>query len=273
MIRAMTIRLTAPAEDYLRDYLDRVRRSMGRGVEASDVEAGIREHIDAELRERAPERAGTPATREDVADVIDRLGPPEGWEEGGATTRAEAEHLAHRPLRLAGFGLIGIGAALTFTARWGGYGWLLMVGGSVVLRAAATAPLPGSANPLERLADAWWRGFAVVAALGLLLLPAALAWGAAQIGGVLEAPLMARLGDAAGAPGARALPYWLAALAVASFATGAWWVLVGRLIVRFRATAEEALGSARQLVPPSRGRQLTAAGIALLALSLAGLFL
>lgn len=279
----MTIQLTGPAEDYLREYLDRVRRSLGSGVEAADVEAGIREHIDTELASRSLDRAAEPATREDIALVIERLGPPESWDERGAENDAllsgpapmgqPPRSASHRLLPLLGFGLILLGLALAFTARWGGLGWLLIAGGSVTVRAAAPATGTDAADRLLELADGWWRGFTFVAALGLLLAPAVLSWASAQIGGVLEAPLSAWLGADAGSPGARSISYWLGVAAVAAFASGGWWVLVGGLVRRYRAVLERALGSARRLVEPARAKRLMLAGIVLFVISFAGLLL
>lgn len=68
--------LTPSARQRLDDYFRRLRHSLRRAspAEADDVEQSVREHIDVAL-------AGVPAPvgGEQVAEVLDRLGAPDGW--------------------------------------------------------------------------------------------------------------------------------------------------------------------------------------------------
>lgn len=70
------IDLTPSARQRLDDYYRRLRLSLRRAspAEADDVEQSVREHIDIAL-------AGVPAPvgGEQVAEVLDRLGAPDGW--------------------------------------------------------------------------------------------------------------------------------------------------------------------------------------------------
>lgn len=272
----MTIRLTRKAEDRLVEYLDDVRRSMEAtpGMDAADVVAGIREHVEAELG-----AAGTTeATAEDVADVIARLGPPSAWGTPGAEAEAGAKDPSHSPTvsgawPIAGGSLlVALGLPLAFTARWAGLGWILLISGTLVLRLASSGDegLPSRHRPAERLAVAWWRLAAAAGALALLLAPAVLAWGAAQIGGPLEAPLAARIG-VDGYP--RSWTYWGATAAVGAFATGLWWITIGTGVRLFTDGLRRALGSSRYLVGQGVPRRLVVSGLALVALSLLGLLL
>lgn len=66
--------LTPSAQQRLDDYLSRLRVSLRRASpgEAEDVEQSVREHIDVAL-------AHAPVGGEQLAEVLDRLGSPDGW--------------------------------------------------------------------------------------------------------------------------------------------------------------------------------------------------
>jgi len=70
------IDLTPSAQQRFDDYFRRLRHSLRRAspAEADDVEQSVREHIEVAL-------AGAPAPvgGEQVAEVLDRLGAPDGW--------------------------------------------------------------------------------------------------------------------------------------------------------------------------------------------------
>jgi hypothetical protein len=70
------IDLTPSAQQRLDDYLRRLRHSLRRAspAEADDVEQSVREHIEVAL-----ERVPAPVGGEQVAEVLDRLGAPDGW--------------------------------------------------------------------------------------------------------------------------------------------------------------------------------------------------
>lgn len=279
MMTTTTTRMTRGAREHLRAYLEDVRRALAGSpdVDPNDVEAGIREHVEAELAARRA-GAGEPATVEDVADVIARLGSPEAWRVAGAVEPTDAAEPATRAERAArdralaaAFGSVAFGVALAFTGRWAGLGWLLLIGGSLGLRVLVPAGIDDAGiRPLERLASGWWFVFALVAALALLLGPGALVWGAAQIGGVLEPTLEARLGAA---DGARPMAYWLTMAAIAAFVTGVWWIVLGLIADRFAGGIRRALGTARRLVRPGLSRTLILGGAVLVVVSLAGVLL
>lgn len=68
--------LTPSAQQRLDDYLRRLRVSLRRAspAEAEDVEQSVREHIDVALA-----HAAAPVGGEQLAEVLDRLGSPDGW--------------------------------------------------------------------------------------------------------------------------------------------------------------------------------------------------
>ncbi|HEX9986194.1 MAG TPA: hypothetical protein VGF69_23240 [Thermoanaerobaculia bacterium] len=81
---------TPSAQQRLDDYFGRLRRSLRRASpsEADDVEQSVREHIEVAL-------AGAPAPvgGEQLAEVLDRLGAPDGW------VPADDRSLVQRALR------------------------------------------------------------------------------------------------------------------------------------------------------------------------------
>lgn len=258
----MKTQMTDRARELLTRYEVDVRHSLaGRtDVDADDVVAGIREHVEAELARRGAAPA-TPATAEDVADALERLGPPTSWTEpagepDGAASAAAGRNAGRLGAILPAFGLILLGGVLVFTARWGALGWSLAIAGTLVLRVAG---LPESAGPettgrgvADRLALACWWLAAGFGAVVLLAAPAVLAWGAAQTGGILEEPLSA----VAGERGA----YWLATAAVAGLVSGAWWVFVGLALRSFGTIIRRALGPARSIAGPRTPRLLVVGG-------------
>lgn len=72
----MSATLTLEAQHRLDRYLQEVRLLLhgATGVDASEVERDIREHIETELRE-----AVSPVSPEELENVLRRLGSPGGW--------------------------------------------------------------------------------------------------------------------------------------------------------------------------------------------------
>jgi hypothetical protein len=70
------IDLTPSARQRLDDYLQRLRHSLRRAspAEADDVEQSVREHIEVALAS-----VPAPVGGEQLAEVLDRLGAPDGW--------------------------------------------------------------------------------------------------------------------------------------------------------------------------------------------------
>ena len=68
--------LTPSAQQRLDDYFRRLRFSLRRAspAEADDVEQSVREHIEVAL-----EQVPAPVGGEQLAEVLDRLGAPDGW--------------------------------------------------------------------------------------------------------------------------------------------------------------------------------------------------
>lgn len=260
--------LTDGAREELARYLNDVERSLEgqTNVSAPDVVAGIREHVEAELSSQV---AGE-ATAEDLADVLQRLGPPAAWVEPGGSEAAGSAAGTSRRTATAALGVVGIGIALVLANTLTAVGWGLLVGGSVVARGGYDTE-PGAAMSAEsRAALVWARLSTLLGGVAVLLGPALYVWGASQIGGVLETPLERHL-DLVGAE--RPLHYWLAVGALASAATGVWWICVGVLIRQFERPARRLLGPLEHLVSMGPGRRLLLGGAILLALSLLGLVL
>jgi hypothetical protein len=86
---AMTA-FTPEADARLAGYLGQVRAALAAasGVDPAEVEADIREHVDAEF-------AGRPGSvgLADLDEVLTRLGPPAAWAGGGGDARPIAEQL------------------------------------------------------------------------------------------------------------------------------------------------------------------------------------
>lgn len=269
--------LTGKGRAVLEAYLAEVRRSLaGRiDVDADDVVAGLREHVDAELSAR---QAGH-ATVEEVMGVLERLGTPTAWVASGMAGTAQPGGespfgngdvpQARTGLAAARVGLVlaGLGLALVLMGVWTMLGWALLAAGIVGARLGvvdeAGAPL------LEvRLTRLLWQGSAGALVLLLVLGPVVLVWSQAQIGGVLEGWLSARVAvHGTGRPAV----YWLATSAVAAAVTGVWWLLLGLLVRRFRAAMRRILAPpAAWLVPASSSRRLLVGGLLLLVFSVLG---
>jgi hypothetical protein len=256
------MKLTSMARQELETYLAEVRRSLGgrSDVSASDVVAGIREHVETELSLRSVETV----TAEDVADVLEGLGPPASLADDDIAV-AEADMQRTRVASIAALVLTGAGIALIPTA-------LLPLGWTLIATSLLTARLVVSpAGPVQgvegRLVLAWWHVGVACAAVALVLGPAVLVWGAAQIGGVLEGPLTSRLGIEGTA---RPAVYWAMMAAAAGAVTGVWWLLLGTLVMLGGEALRRALGPARWAVPPQSSRTLLIAGAVVTAVSLLG---
>lgn len=260
--------LTDGAREELDRYLNDVERSLDGQAEVSapDVVAGIREHVEAELGSQVE---GV-ATAEDIADVLQRLGPPAAWVEPGSLEAAGAAAGSTRRTAAVALGLVGIGVALVLVNTLTALGWGLVIVGSVAARGGYDAAPGAEMSAESRAALAWARLSTLLGGVAVLLGPALYVWGASQTGGVLETPLERHL-DLAGSE--RPLRFWLAMGALASAATGAWWICAGGLIRHFERPARHLVGPLRDLVSMRSTRRLLLGGVILLALSLLGLFL
>jgi hypothetical protein len=256
------MKLTDMARQELETYLAEVRRSLGgrSDVSASDVVAGIREHVETELSMRSVETV----TAEDVADVLEGLGPPASLADDG-TAVADADMHRTRAASIAALVLAGAGIALIPTAMLP-LGWMLIL--ASLLTARLVLPAVGPVQGVEgRLVLAMWHAGVACAAVALLFGPAVLVWGAAQIGGVLEGPLTSRLGIEGSA---RPVVYWATMAAAAGAVTGVWWLLLGVLLRLGGDVFRGALGPARWAIPPRSSRALVIAGAVVSAVSLVG---
>ena len=257
------MKLTNMARQELETYLAEVRRSLGgrSDVNASDVVAGIREHVETELSMRAVETV----TAEDVADVLDGLGPPASLTDDGSAGVADMDMHRTRAASIAALVLAGVGIALIPTAMLP-LGWTLIA--TSLLTARLVLPAVGPVRGVEgRLVLAMWHAGVACAAVALLFGPAVLVWGAAQIGGVLEGPLASRVGIEGTA---RPAVYWATMAAAAGAVTGVWWLLLGVLLRLGGDVFRGALGPARWAIPPRSSRTLLIAGAVVSAISLVG---
>ncbi len=250
--------LTARGREDLEAYLARVEASLEgrRDVDAREVVAGIREHVEAELAARG----AAPATAEDVADILEALGSPSAIASAGGENATEPAAVistgtaaAILLMALAGIALVPTRSALA--------GWALLL--ASLLGARLALPSTGTpGNAPGRLVRLLWQLGAGVAALAILCAPAVLVWASAQIGGLLEGFLVARTGDA-GPP--RSGSYWLATSAVAAGVTGVVWIVGGLALSRVGGLVRAGLGPATRVVPIRRGRALLLAGGVLVA--------
>lgn len=264
----MTMSLTDRARDRLDEYLDEVRRAAGArdDVDAEDVVAGVREHIDAELAERDP---ASPVTVARLDEVLERLGMPGRWDDGPGPDSGPAsgrESTAGTPTRGATLALIGALALglvglLLATFERPVPGVALLVTGALAARAALAAP-DGTASELGELVLRVYWTLAVLAAAGVLLTaPAVAVWSSAQIGGFLDG--WANPG-AAPIPGTRDPSYWrwIAGLVVGS--TAGWWTLLGVAGLRLTPAANRVLGPALLHLSRSSVRVLIGCGLVLI---------
>ena len=275
---------TARAQELWERYQADVRRALAASdVDAEDVLAGIREHVEAE----AVREGLSTVTGEDLAEILDRLGPPQQWAEadpgdasssgrnGGDGAAADLSPEG-RAASLAALVLVIVGVTLVLLGLWSGVGWGFLVIGAVLARAAvgdAPPPTDGAgswrtASPLRRLASVIWWVAVVGAAAALLFAPAVLTWAAAQTGGWLEAPLTERFGA-----GPRPAAYWRATVLLIGALSGTWWLVSGGLLLRFREGLRGLLGEAAIVLPRRAPRVLLVAGTALLVLSVGGMVL
>lgn len=261
------MKLTDKAEALWARYEAQVRSRMAdRGdVDAGDILTGVREHVEAELGRRGVERA----TAEDIADVLDRLGGPDQWDDPGVAAAGWADGTGAVPSPrwpgLAALGLTLLGGALILLGFWWSWapGWGLLVAGVVLARLSLDDPDPERRpgpdghrpGPTRRLALLIWWVAAGAALLALVSGPAVLTWTAAQIGGPLEAVLPGR----PGVPGSPAplAGYWRLPLLIGTSATAVWWLILGALASRFGDAVRRVLGPARALVPAAASRALT----------------
>jgi hypothetical protein len=257
------MRLTNMARQELETYLAEVRRSLdGRSdLNASDVVAGIREHVETELSMRSVETV----TAEDVVEVLEGLGPPTSLAENGTADGDGTTAKRTRTAAIAALVLAGAGIALIPTAMLP-LGWTLIAASLVTAR--LVLPAVGPVQSVEgRLVLAMWHTGVGCAAAALLFGPAVLVWGAAQIGGVLEGPLTSHLGIEGSA---RPAGYWATMAAAAGMVTGVWWLLLGVLVRRSGDALRRTLGPARWAVPARSSRALLITGAVVSAVSLLG---
>jgi hypothetical protein len=259
--------LTPTGREALDRYIASVRRSVGSraDVDVRDVEAGILEHVEAELAVRSIELA----TSEDISDVLDGLGPPAAFDEGRGVAENEASQTRMGPAASMAAALLVAGLAVVGAGLVGSNmpvpGWLALSLAIVLARVLISS---GADHRPEILALViFWQVAVAAAAAVLLLAPAALVWAAAQIGGVLERPLAAAT-EVTGA--GRPLRYWIATAQVAGAVTGIWWMLLGLLLLSLRQALPRMLGPARRLAPVRSAPVLLAAGGLLFILSLIG---
>lgn len=265
------MRYTEPARAALDAYLARVRRALeGRSdVDAGDVVAGLAEHVEAELAFRAAD----PATAEDVAEVLERVGPVETVGEVGGKGEAAGDGGGVAPEVARGPTLAVLTVALAgivlLPTRLMPVGVVLLL--TTVVAARLVLPGAGPVHSVEgRLIRALWGIGAAVTVVGLLLGPAVLVWSQAQIGGVLEAPLARHVG-AEGAE--RPIRYWLAMAGAAGLVTGTWWMVLGLVVRRFGDAIRRGLGAASPVVPVRSAPTLIRVGLALFVVSLFGVWL
>lgn len=274
------MKLTEGARRDLESYLREIRNSLAGDpdVDAGEVVAGIREHVEAALSGRGSE----PGTAEDLADVLERLGTPEQWADSGGgaarTPRApgDAPGRASSPRRLrpevAPLILMGAGGALALGEVAVPLGWGLIVAGAV----SARIVLEGSGardredTALVRLTALLWQVSALAGGGALLFLPAVLIWGQSQTGGVLEPLLMDRALPAGAPPGPGERPggYWPLVGLAAALVTGIWWVALGLLARSVSERLRRLLGPASWVGSGPVRWGLLVGGSVLLALSL-----
>lgn len=274
------MKLTEGAQRLWEGYAADVRRSLaGRDdIDADDVVAGVREHVEAELGARGAGRT----TAEELSDVLARLGPPGDWVDAGDAAApsipdgpgARADDLAARRWpSVAALAFTVVGATLVLGSPWWAPGWGALVLAAVVARVALEGQSGAEAEltisppgPLRRLTLVVWWTAVLAAAVLLLLGPAAVTWGAAQTRGALEPILYGGRPDG----GPRPAGYWRATGLVMAGVTGLWWLVLSAATGLGRTPLRRALGPAAKLIGRRTPVTLAVAGSALVILALTG---
>ncbi len=220
------IELTDGARERFDEYLRRLRATLKgtRKVEPDEIEQNVREHVDAALAS-----VPAPVGAEHLAQVLDRLGPPERWlpEEEQPIWRRTMERLRSGPedWRLA-YIAFGIFVLMIVTAPIGG---MLLLLPSFLFSRAYVDFLESRD---EKLGARRWLVyppivFVMLIALAMILIglpPGFLAWGIGE-GGLHQIYF-----------GASAEPFTTHLrfdLGVTALAFGVWWILAGLLMSSF----------------------------------------
>ena len=217
----MTVEYTADARKTVDDYLQAIRNRLGasRLVDADEVLDGISEHLEKELTARSQ-----PVSRTDVAEVLDRLGPPEQIvaDEDISWWRKMVLHLRQGPedWRLA---YLSLGVLILGTPISGGLG---IIGSFFLSRAAVT--LVGEPEPPAKKWLIYPSLIIVYSLIGFFVL----LWPAYVAGGLT--------GELIDRGSARDYGIIVAVLAAGSLALAVWWsflwVMWRRRPTIFRAT-------------------------------------
>lgn len=213
------IDLTPAARQRLDEYLQRIRISFrGTPFAADEVEQSVREHVDVALSGQA-----APVGAEHLADVLDRLGPPERWlpEDELPAWKRLFNRLRSGPedWRLA-YATFGLFVLAILTAPIGGV--LLLIPAYIVSRAYVEF-LRERNEPLG--ARRWLVyppiAIALAIAVGILIVgpvPGFIAWGADGNGFEMMRGAIAR--------GATQIRFTIGIIVMAF---GAWWVIASLL--------------------------------------------
>jgi hypothetical protein len=175
----------AEAERLEADYLTRVKAAIGdrEPSEVDEILDSLREHIGEELSEAATDRI----TLVQMANVLERLGPPESYAEGEgiALTKDASPGLRTNEAR-ARLSRLAVAAALCLPSEFLAWALLIVLGGNtdigvvcaafalfsggvagLLLGLAALVAIRNSREALRGRAFAW---------IGVLILPALLIW-------------------------------------------------------------------------------------------------
>jgi len=258
------IALTDRARDHLERYLDEVRRvaAAGGDVDADDVVAGVREHVEAELADEDP---GAPITAERLDQVLERLGTPGRWE--GEPRNAGAEAAQPREAHTALIAVIALGLVglLLATFERPVPGIALLAAGGAVARVALMAGDRASSELGELVLRTYWTLTALAVLVLLLAAPAVAVWSSAQIGGFLDGLANP---SAPPIPGTRDPSYWRWITGLVAASTAAWWTVLGLAGVKWRPFANRLVGPALVQLSAASVRGLIACGVFLILPSL-----
>ena len=251
----MMVTLTHDAQGHLQRYLRQLKAALRghRSIDVNDVERDVLGHIDAELAGQPQ-----PVSAATLRQVLDRLGTPDKWvpaEDMPPWRRTLSRlHAGPEDWRLAYLTF----AFLVLAPVVGAVGPALAIASFPLARACVTL-LAERGEPIGA------RGWLIYPPLIVWYVPLALVvlgWPLFPIVAGMEDPAVRRQLGVLLPP-----PLWATVPAIAGFALGVWWTVLGLLLARFTAAVHVTFRPFADTFERRHARRLALAGLVLLILA------